>query len=120
MKNKQEFPRLNTSEAIKEIQNRTGLPEYAIKTVLNNYIDILTECIFNEVEVVFGEIGYFSFKHYKEKKNVRCKNIHTRETYYMDIPPYNMLTFKLKDSWKSYMKKETSKLFMKGINNELG
>lgn len=102
---------LKMSEAIKEIHNRTGLPEIAIKRSLENYIEIVKECLCNEVEVVFGDLGYFGWKHWPMQKNKQCRNPLTGETYIKDFPAYNVMSFRQKNGWKKEMRIETSKLF---------
>lgn len=111
MKNKINRPRLNVSEAIKEIQNRTGLPDYAIERVLETYVEIVKECICNEVEAVFGDIGYFGWKHYPKRTGVEFRNPKSGGTILKDFPAHNALVFRQKRNWKIEMRKRTSKLF---------
>lgn len=124
MKNKLNRVQLSMPESIAEIQNRTGLPEAAIKKVLETYIDIVKECLCNEVEVVFGDVGYFGWKHWPAQKNVECRNPHTGEKIIKDFPAYNVLSFRQKRTWKRKMKELTIPLFLEeeleGERNELG
>lgn len=119
MKNKLNRAQLNVSEAIKEIQNRTGLPDFAIQKVLDTYIDIVKECICNEVEVVFGDIGYFGWKHYPKRDNVELKNPNTGEKIVKNFPAHNALVFRQKRNWKIEMRKQTAKLFSENELEEI-
>lgn len=111
MKNKLNRAQLTMSESISEIENRTGIPKTVIKRILETYIDIVKECLCSEVEVVFGDIGYFGWKHWPRQENVECRNPATGEKFLMNFPAYNVMSFRQKKAWKKNMKELTIPLF---------
>lgn len=110
--------KINFKEAIKEVHNRTGLPENSINQVLESYAEVVKQCILNEVDVVFADIGTFGLLHSEKRENVMCRNFHTGEVFYKDIPPYNKTHFKFSPAWKDKVR-EVSSLHYAEIEKEV-
>ena len=52
-------PRIHSEDVYKEISLRSSVPINVVKNVIQNYIEIITQCIENEVIIPFGGIGVF-------------------------------------------------------------
>lgn len=52
-------PRIHTDDVYREISLRSSVPTNVVKNVVRNYIEIITQCIENEVIIPFGGIGVF-------------------------------------------------------------
>ena len=111
-------PRLNFAEAIEEICRRTGLPANAVFQALWTYNEIVKECILNQVEVVFGNIGTFTYQLFVRRENRKCWNPRTKETVYKDFPAHYRMNFRQTPAWKKTMKAETAKLFPENRKDE--
>lgn len=126
-KKREPKPQLLLSEAIEEIYHRTGLPTAAIKKTLEVYMDIVKECVSNNVEVVFGDIGIFGWKHWPMQLGVEKKNLIAGEKIIVDLPAYDIMSFRQKRQWRKRMKEITMGLYpensifelFEGENNEL-
>ena len=110
-KKREPKPQLLMSEAIEEIYHRTGLPTAAIKKTLEVYADIVKECVSNNVEVIFGDVGIFGWKHWSMRLGVETKNLKTGEKAIKDFPAYDLMSFRQKCLWKRKMKKITMGLY---------
>lgn len=106
-------PQLNFSESVIEIYNRTGIPANTIFLVLSTFVEIVKESLINEVEVVFGDIGYFTWRFSPRKENKEFRCFKTGMKIVKDIPAYNKLCFRQKKSWREKFKNETMKLYPK-------
>lgn len=104
-------PRIKMSEVIREVYNRTGLPTATIQKILETYSDIVKECVVNEVEVTFNDLGYFGWRHCPKQLNKEYTNFRTGEKEIKDFPAYNVMTFRQKRQWKSEMRELTIPLF---------
>lgn len=111
-------PRLNFAEAIEEICRRTGLPANAVFQALWTYNEIVKECMLNQVEVVLGNIGVFTYQFFIRRENRECWNPKTKEIIYKDFPAHYRMNFRQTPSWKKEMKEETAKLFPENRKEE--
>ena len=111
-------PRLNFAEAIEEICRRTGLPANAVFQALWTYNEIVKECMLNQVEVVLGNIGVFTYQFFIRRENRECWNPKTKEIIYKDFPAHYRMNFRQTPSWKKEMKEETAKLFPENRKDE--
>lgn len=111
-------PRLNFAEAIEEICRRTGLPANAVFQALWTYNEIVKECMLNQVEVVLGNIGVFTYQFSVRRENRECWNPKTKEIIYKDFPAHYRMNFRQTPSWKKEMKEETAKLFPENRKDE--
>ena len=111
-------PRLNFAEAIEEICRRTGLPANAVFQALWTYNEIVKECMLNQVEVVLGNIGVFTYQFFVRRENRECWNPKTKEIIYKDFPAHYRMNFRQTPSWKKEMKEETAKLFPENRKDE--
>ena len=104
-------PRLNFKESIEEICRRTGLPANAVFQSLWTYNEIVKECMLNQVEVVFGNVGTFTYQFFVKRDHIQHRNPKTGEVFYKDYPAHYRMNFRQTPSWKKEMKEETAKLF---------
>ena len=104
-------PRLTFAEAIDEVKNRTGVPREAVESILWTYNDIVKECMLNQVEVSFGDIGVFTYQFFIRRENMPKKNLNTGETIYRDFPAHYRMNFRQSLKWGKTMREETAKLF---------
>ena len=111
-------PRLNFAEAIEEICRRTGLPANAVFQALWTYNEIVKECLLNQVEVVFGNIGTFTYQLFVRREHRKCYNPRTKETIYRDFPAHYRTRFRQTPAWLQVMKTETAKLFPENRKDE--
>lgn len=72
---KEKKAKLNFKETVAEIAKRTNIPIEVVSKIILAYNQIVTECLLEEVEVPFGEIGFFSWRKTKIKKNLNIKNL---------------------------------------------
>ena len=116
-------PRLTFAEAIDEVKNRTGLPREAVENILWTYNDIIKECILNQVDVSFGDIGIFTYQFFVRRENMPKRNPKTGEIIYRDFPAHYRMNFRQALKWRKEMREETAKLFeenRKDYEDELG
>lgn len=111
-------PRLNFAEAIEEICRRTGLPANAVFQALWTYNEIVKECLLNQVEVVFGNIGTFTYQLFVRREHRKCTNPRTKEVFYKDFPAHYRTRFRQTPAWLQQMKTETAKLFPENRKDE--
>lgn len=91
---KEKKAKLNSKEAIAEISKRTNIPIEVIDKIILAYNQIVTECLLEEVEVQFGEIGFFSWRKTKIKKNLSIKNLKPGTEW------YNKPKFRTSQKWE--------------------
>lgn len=100
--------KINFNEAIIEICHRTGLPENAVYRILWTYADIIKECLCNQVEIAFADLGTFGYQHHHERHNVKYYNPQLREWMPpMYQPPYDAPVFRNTKPWKKQMREAT-------------
>lgn len=108
MKTLKKRPKINFSEAIIEICHRTGLPENAVYRTLWTYSEIVKECLCNQVEIAFADLGIFGYQHHCERHNVRYYNPRKKEWMPpMYQPPYDAPVFRNGSNWKKQMREMT-------------
>lgn len=110
--------RLNFAEAITEICRRTGLPANAVFQAMWTYNEIIKDCMLNQVEVVLGDIGVFSYQFLVKREHRRCFNPQTKEFFYKDYPAHYRMSFRQSKSWRKEMREETAKLFPENGKDE--
>ena len=71
MKPQKDRAKVNFNEAIIEICHRTGLPENAVYRILWTYAEIIKECLCNQVEIAFADLGTFGYQHHCERHDVK-------------------------------------------------
>ena len=108
---KEKKPRVNFTEVMEEIYHRTGVPINSVFRTLWTYNEIVKECLIDEVEIVFGDIGIFSFKEAKGKKNARFFSPGNKEFFYTDVHPHVKMIFKVKRAWRKELEEKTRKSF---------
>lgn len=64
---RQGIPRLSKEETVKEIYNRTGLPQDSIIRIIEAYVEIIRESIIAGVEVSMRGLGVFTYKTYQPR-----------------------------------------------------
>lgn len=104
-------PRLTFAEAIEEVQNRIGVPKEIVESILWTYNDIVKECMLNQVEISFGDVGIFTYQFFVRKENAAKRNPKTGETIYIDFPAHYRMNFRQALKWRKTMREETAKLF---------
>ena len=104
-------PRLTFAEAIDEVKNRTGIPREIVESILWTYNDIVKECMLNQIEVSFGDIGLFTIQFFIRREKVKRRNPYTGETIYKDFPAHYRMNFRQALKWRKTMREETAKLF---------
>lgn len=101
-------PKINFAEQIYEISLRTGLSQTQVKKVLTAYEDLVKTAIINEVEVVFGKLGVFSWKFIPRHENVKLRFSEEPTNF----PAHNRMIWRSSNKWKSEMKKATQVKFI--------
>lgn len=105
-------PKLNFQEALVEICNRTGMPVNTVYQILWTYIDIVKECLNNQVAIVFGDLGVFRYQHHEARYNVSYYNPKTREHCVAKcFPAYDSPTFRCARQWQAQMKQDSTEYY---------
>lgn len=107
-------------EAITEIQKRTNIPKELVYKVLWSYHQIVREAILNEVEVQFGDMGFFSWEEFKQRLNAYCRNLATGESKRADYPGHLKFKFRPTKKWKRELKEKTIKPIVREEGEENG
>ena len=108
MNKKQKRPKINFNEAIIEVCKRTGIPENAVYRVLWTYVEIVKECLCNQVEITFADLGIFGYQHHHERHDVKYYNMKEKKwNPPMYQPPYDSPTFRNAKLWKKEMREAT-------------
>lgn len=108
MKSQKDRAKVNFNEAIIEICHRTGLPENAVYRILWTYAEIIKECLCNQVEIAFADLGTFGYQHHCERHDVKYYNPRAKEWMPpMYQPPYDAPVFRNASKWKKEMRNAT-------------
>ncbi len=101
-------PKLTHEEVIYEIYNRTGFPINGIYQVLGVYNDIVQESLYEQVEVPFGDIGFFSWKQINPREDVTVYNPKYK-TYekHKNMPGFRKTAFRINRKWHNSLKQYT-------------
>ena len=120
MKKPQNRAKLNFNEAIVEIHKRTGLPENSVYRVLWTYAEVIKECLCNQVEIAFADIGTFGYQHHCERHDVKYYNPKERRWMPpMYQPPYDAPVFRNTKPWKKQMREATIPFYYDEETGEL-
>lgn len=115
MRKPKNVAKLNKSEVETEIYRRTGLPEEAIRVVINTYGEIIKECLINQVQVAFADIGVFCLQHKPAKAFDYYYDIKQKQWVTWDepklTPGYDSAIFKVNNSMKQFMRENTIPLY---------
>lgn len=105
-------PKVTFNEAISEVNKRTGLPENSVYRILWTYAEIVKECIMNQVEIGFADLGVFGFRHHTERHDVKYYNPkEKRWNPPMYQPPYDAPVFRNGKTWKKQLREATIPLY---------
>lgn len=102
--------KLMMEESITEICKRTGIPAEAVFRTLWTYNELVKECVEVGVEVVFCDIGTFTYQHFKGKKDFQCRNPKTGETFLKDFPECYKPLFRFNRKFNKTIKENTALL----------
>ena len=112
--------KLNFNEAIIEVCHRTGIPENAVYRILWTYVEVVKECLCNQVEIAFADLGVFFFFFHMERHNVKYFNPRTKEEMPpMYQPPYDAPVFRNTKTWKKQMREATIPFYYDEETGEL-
>ena len=112
--------KLNFNEAIIEVCYRTGIPENAVYRILWTYVEVVKECLCNQVEIAFADLGVFGYQHHMERHNVKYFNPRTKEEMPpMYQPPYDAPVFRNTKTWKKQMREATIPFYYNEETGEL-
>ena len=101
-------PRLTHEDVIREIYNRTGFPVNGIYQVLGCYNDIVKESLLEEVEIPFGDIGFFSWKQINPRQDATVYNPKYRiYEEHRDIPGFRKTVMRINPKWHNTLKEAT-------------
>lgn len=107
---KKDVPRLSKEETVREIYNRTGLPQDSIMRILEAYIEIIRESIIAGVEVSLRGLGVFTFKTFQPRDMVlrmepKYGSFKKGETIH--VKGYRIPYFRVTKNCKKEMKEKT-------------
>lgn len=101
-------PKLTHEDVLKEINKRTCYNLDAIYKVLWVYNDIVKEAMMEQVEVPFGDIGFFSWKQITARHDVVTYNHSTHEYNEPgDVDGFRKQTFRVNAKWGKTLKEAT-------------
>ena len=86
-------------------------PKEIVESILWTYNDIVKECMLNQVEISFGDVGIFTYQFFVRKENAAKRNPKTGEIMYIDFPAHYRMNFRQSLKWRKTMREETAKLF---------
>lgn len=105
---KHKAPRLSTLELVKEIHKRSGLDTDGIKLVISQLCDVTKESLAMGFEVPLGDLGCFTFREVKPKKNFVVRNPKTKEELPpKDYPGYFVPRLRVAKKIKDLVKEQT-------------
>ena len=101
-------PKLTSLEVMEQIRDRTGVPLEGVRKILEAYNALTKEALLENVEVPFGEIGYFSWKQINAREDVVTWN--PRERRYNEpenIPGFQKTVMRINKTWAKELKERT-------------
>ena len=111
------YPYLKFSEVVNEIKNRTGFPKEIIKNILLTYVDIAKECMINQIEIPFGDIGNFTYQFFIKNKNVFKKQSNNENNTEDDFLQYYKINFRPTIAFNKIIKNKINKLYEEKRND---
>lgn len=119
-KERKGIPILTMSESVHEIKKRTNIPEELVYKVLWAYHQITREAVLNEVEVQFGDMGFFSWEEVRQRLNAYWRNPSTGEEKRVDYPGYLKPKFRPTNKFKKELRENTIKPIVREEGEENG